>query len=101
MATLRWFAVNGVKGLYVVEYVAANQPFAVWIKWGRGFWENRLRGLPAGLLVGYQDAQGRLYFEPDGNVPQADLDLLWRGVRAGWHASPPDDFFAVRFPTGG
>lgn len=96
--TRRWFATQGLKGLYVVEYVSADRPFTVWIKWARGFWEYRLKGVPAGLLVSFQEPGGQQYFEPDGNVPQADLDKLWKGVRQGWHAAPPQDFFAVRFP---
>ncbi len=96
---LRWFAAQGIKGLYVVEYVSADRPFAIWIKWARGFWEFRLRGIPAGLLTAYEEPGGQKYFEPDGNVPQADLDKLRKGVSQGWHAEPPPDFFAVRLPS--
>ena len=97
--TLRWFAAQGSKGLYVVEYRDTSSTFDVWIPWARGFWELRLRGIPAGLLVSYAEPNGRVYFVKDGNVPQVDLDLLFRGVKGSWHVPPPDSFFAIRFPS--
>jgi hypothetical protein len=97
--TLRWFATQGTRGLYVVEYVSAARPFDIWIKWARGFWEFRLRGIPAGLLTTYEEPGGQRYYVQDGNVPQKDLDKLRRGVVEGWHAAPPEEFFAVRFPA--
>jgi hypothetical protein len=98
-STLRWFAVTTPRGLYVVEYRSLGGPFAIWTKWIRGFWELRLSGQPEGFFATYMDQYEHRYNPVLGPVPQADLDEFWKGVREGWHAPPPQEFFTVRFPV--
>jgi hypothetical protein len=96
---LRWFATTQTKGLYVVEYRGAGDPFDVWIKWRRGFWELYLHGTVSRFSVTYVTPQGPAFVGDSVTIPQDDLDALARGVREGWHAPPPQDFFDVRRPS--